>query len=316
MMPGAAPRATAASAARPRLRALFELGKLRIVELWLGFFAGVSLLDRSALTSPRVVALLALILVAGVAVIGATCALDDVTGVRDGVDQANHRAGARWGVRKPILQGEVTEDGALGFVRVLLVVGGAAYAGALALAWPLPGWLVSVMTAMMLLALSYSYGPKLSYRGAGELVIAVGGAGTVLVPYALVARAVTPALLVEAALVGAWHAQVVVFSNSHDADGDRATGRLTLAARLSPRANKLYIAALFVAVWAFAGAALATSLLPRAHALALAPVAALQLRQLLLGVWRDRWLDARLVGFRVLRVGIAGLTLLNLVAPR
>src|SRR5262245_3947558 len=90
-----------------RVRALFELGKLRIVELWLGFVVGVSLLSPELRDQPRALAILALILVAGVAVIAATCSLDDIAGVRDGVDQANHRGGTRWGVRKPILSGDL-----------------------------------------------------------------------------------------------------------------------------------------------------------------------------------------------------------------
>ena len=54
-----------------RLRAFFELGKLRIVELWLGFFVGVTLLDAAALRDARSLAILGLILVVGIAVIAA-----------------------------------------------------------------------------------------------------------------------------------------------------------------------------------------------------------------------------------------------------
>ena len=170
------------------------------------------------------------------------------------------------------------------------------------------------MTSMMLVALNYSYGLKLSYFGAGELVIFLGGLGTVLIPYALVARVWTPTLLFQAALVGAWHAQVVMFSNTKDTAGDRATGRMTIAARTSKRGNAIYITIAFVVVWGVTLAALVTHAVAARHAVALAPVWALQARQLARGVFRGEWLEARLLGFRTLRVGIAALTLLNLVS--
>lgn len=298
---------------RGRLRALFELGKMRIVELWIGFFVGVTLLDRRALAEPRAPLILGLILLVGVAVIAATCSLDDIVGVRDGVDQANHRGPARWGVNKPILSGQLSEPQAFGFVRVLGAVALLGYAAVLALAWPLPTWLLVAMPAMMLVAVNYSYGLKLSYRGAGELVILTGAAGTVLIPYALVAHRASPALLVEALLVGLWHAQVVVCSNTQDAAGDRATGRMTVAARTTERGNRIYIAGVFALSAALGVGSIAAGVLPRACALALAPVWALQLHQLWSGVVRRRWLHARLVGFGVIRVGVAALALANLL---
>ncbi len=294
-----------------RLGVFFELGKFKIVELWLGFFVGVSLLGREAIRDPRAIAILGLILVAGISVIAATCSLDDIAGVRDGVDQVNHLGGARWGVAKPILTGDLAEKSAFKFVHVLGVIGVASYGAVLALAWPLPAWLLVTMTSMMLVALNYSYGLKLSYFGAGELVIFLGGVGTVLIPYALVAGVWTPALLVNAGLVGAWHAQVVMFSNTKDAAGDRATGRMTIAARTSKRGNKIYITSAFVLVWGATLAALFTHAISARYVFALAPVWALQIHQLTSGVVRGEWLKARLVGFRTLRVGIAALTIIN-----
>lgn len=298
---------------RDRLRAFFELGKLRIVELWLGFFVSVSLLSPDLARDGRALAILALILVVGVAVIAATCSLDDIVGVRDGVDQANHRGGARWGVNKPILAGQLSERHAFGFVRVLAGIAALAYALVLVLAWPLPTWLLVTMPAMMLLAVNYSYGLKLSYHGAGELVIFVGAAGTVLIPYALITSEASPVLLVEAALVGLWHAQVVVFSNTQDAAGDRATGRMTMAARSSPDGNRRYITGVFALSASVGIGGLLAGALPPAYGLALAPIWALQAYQLCCGVGQRRWLQARLVGFRTIRVGIVALVLANLL---
>lgn len=295
-----------------RYAVYFQLGKFKIVELWLGFFVGATLLGRRAVQEPRAVAILALILIAGISVIAATCSLDDIVGVRDGVDQANHLGGTRWGVDKPILTGRLAEQSALRFVHLLGGLGALAYGAVLWLAWPLPFFLVATMTALMLIALNYSYGLKLSYRGAGELVIFAGGAGTVLIPYGLVAKTFTAPLLLCAALVGAWHAQVVMFSNTKDVAGDRATGRMTLAARLSQRGNKLYIAAVFIGVWAGTLWALYTHALAPRYAIALGPVWALQAYQLWVGLEREDWLRARLVGFRALRLGILSLSIVNL----
>lgn len=295
-----------------RYAVFFQLGKFKIVELWLGFFVGATLLGPRAVQEPRAVAILALILIAGISVIAATCSLDDIVGVRDGVDQANHLGGSRWGVDKPILTGRLAEQRALRFVHLLGGIGALAYGAVLWLAWPLPLFLVVAMTALMLIALNYSYGLKLSYRGAAELVIFAGGAGTVLIPYALVAKRFTTPLLVCAALVGALHAQVVMFSNTKDAAGDRATGRMTLAARLSQRGNKLYIAAVFSGVWIGTLGALYTHALAPRYALALGPVWILQAYQLRVGLGREDWLLARLVGFRALRLGILLLSVANL----
>jgi len=295
-----------------RLRVFFELGKFKIVELWLGFCVGVALLGRPALCDGRSLAILTLILIAGIAVIAATCSLDDIVGVRDGVDQATHSHGTRWGVDKPILTGRLDERSAFRFVHFLSAVAVLGYAAVLVLAWPLPGWLIATMTVMMLLAVNYSYGLKLSYRGAGECVIFAGGAGTVLLPYALVAKAAPPIVVVSAILVGSWHAQVVMFSNTKDAAGDRATFRMTIAARTSPAGNKFFIAGAFLLFWGFTAFAFVARFIPAWYALALAPVWVMQAVQLRLGLYREDWLAARLVGFRVLRVGILALTLVNL----
>jgi 1,4-dihydroxy-2-naphthoate octaprenyltransferase len=133
----------------------------------------------------------------------------------------------------------------------------------------------------------------------------------VLLPYALVAREASPALFACAALVGAWHAEVVMFSNTKDAAGDRATGRMTIAARTSKRGNKRYIAAVFAIVWAATAAALIAGVLSPRYAALLAPVWALQIAQLWSGLREEQWLRARLLGFRALRVGIVALTLAN-----
>lgn len=308
------PAPGAAQGARPKVRALLDLGKLGLVDLWLGFFAGASLLGTGLLASPRSPAILALCLLFGVLVIALTCSLDDITGARDGVDRACHGGAPRWGVRKPLLDGSVTERQALRFSAVLAAGAAASLAGALALAWPLPAWVALAAIAIPLLPINYSYGLRLSYHGAGEIAVFAGGAGSVLIPVALVARAAPPPVLLCAGLVGAWHAQIVLCSNAHDAAGDRAAGRRTLAARMGPQGYRLFAFAVFAVVWALEAAALSAGVVSPLHAVLLLPAAVMQAAQLWLGARRGLWLDARRLGFRVLGAGVLGLTVANLVS--
>lgn len=297
-----------------RLAAFLELGKVKIVELWIGFFVALSLLRKGAASEPREQLVLVLTLVSMIVVAALTCSLDDIAGARDGVDQANHLGPRRWGVDKPILTGRLSERRALGFARVLGALALLGYAGVVVIAWPLPAWVLCTTTGAALLAVNYSYGLRLSYRGAGEIVVFAAGAGTLLVPYGLVERTAPGALvLCNAALIGAWQAQVVLCSNSVDAAGDRAAGRWTLAARLSPRSNRVLVSAVFASVWLFTAAALIAGVLPLALALFLAPLWAMQGYQLWRGVFRGEWLRARSVGFRALRLGAAALILANLI---
>jgi 1,4-dihydroxy-2-naphthoate octaprenyltransferase len=305
---------SSATGARPAgLGAFVQLGKLGIVEPWLGFFVAVSLLGGAAVASARSLCILALTLASTIAAFALTCCLDDISGARDGVDQANHRGGARWGVSKPILEGRLSERRALGYARLLGALTALGYLGVVALAWPLPGWVVVATAAVVLLAASYSYGPKLSYRGAGEPVIFAATAGTVLIPYLLVARVPSWTAVIDAVLVGSWNVQVMIFSNTQDAAGDRAAGRRTIAARLSERGNRLYIACLFIFWGAVTLVALVAGLAPSGYVPALVVVWALQVFQLWTGLVKGRCLQARRWGFRVVRAGTAALVIANLL---
>lgn len=303
----------APAGSRRAIRAFAELGKLRIVELWLGFFVALSLLRPGAAARVREQLVLGSALLATMAVAALTCCLDDIVGKRDGVDEANHRGRPRWGVEKPLLEGRLSEAAALRFALALAAIAVLGIAATVVLAWPLPAWVLLTVAGVVFLAVSYSSGPKLSYRGAGELSIFAAGAGTVLIPHGLFEPEPTWSVLLCAALVGSWQAQVILFSNSQDAAGDRAAGRRTLAARVSPRHNRWIIAGVFAAFWALPIVTIALGAAPAGYAVALAPVWALQGYQLACGVGRGDWLRARYIGFRVVRVGIAALVLANLV---
>lgn len=297
----------------PPLRVFFALSKARVVELWLGFFVAFSLLGRGHLSDGRSLAILGASLLLGVLTSALACCLDDIAGARDGVDRANHAGKPRWGVSKPLLDGSLSEAQALTFTRWTAAAVVACLAAVLALAWPIPGWLLALAAGVLLASINYSAGLKLSYHGAGELVVFTAGLGTVLVPFALVTGTVTRPAVVCAALLGGWQAQIVMCSNAHDAAGDRATGRLTIAARTSPAGNRAFVTSMFVTGWTLTAAALSTGAAPLLYTVALLPVWGMQGAQLWMGACEGRWLDARRMGFRALRAGVFALTLANLL---
>ena len=294
------------------LRSFFELGKFKIFELWLGFFVGVTLIPQNHSLISHDILILGLILFSGISVIAATCALDDITGVRDGVDQANHQDNQRYGVNKPILDGRLSEYKAFHFIAFLGIVIISGLASAMILAWPRPLWFVLLTLALILVAVNYSWGLKLSYHGAGEFVVFLGGAGTVLVPYGLIADNISSTVLVLSFLVGIWNSQIVVFSNSVDKSGDLANDRMTIAARSSKTGNYLFICTLFFLSWLITALSLVVGWIAPSYLFVLLPIAGAQAAQLWIGIHHEQWMKARLIGFRVLRYGIILLIITNL----
>ena len=108
-----------------------------------------------------------------------------------------------------------------------------------------------------------------------------------------------------------------MFSNTHDAAGDRATGRMTIAARTSPRGNRLLHRRRLRAVDRGSPlVALATGIVPsRLTRSRSRRCGRCRCYQLWRGVGRQRWLAARLPRLRVIRVGIVALVLANLLLP-
>ena len=294
------------------LAAVIEVGKLNIYDLWLGIPLAWSLLDPAEATEPRTWWILALALVLKAGTSSAALALDDVAGLRDGVDTANHGDTDRYAVNKPLLDGRLSEREAL----VFAVCAASAAVVALALvAWvarPVPLWLLLVEAVILVGALNYSFWLKLSYRGGGELITVTAVASTLFVPYALVSGTWSFTVLLESLLLGLWMLQVAVFSNTQDRSGDLEAGRLTVAALTSERGNYVFICSVFAASAAVLVSGWITHHLPLALAVTLLPSLLLQARQIYLGVIRERWLEARLLGFKAFRLGVAGLLVVNL----
>ena len=88
---------------------------------------------------------------------------------------------------------------------------------------------------------------------------------------------------------------------------------MTVAARLSPTANRRFIASVFVVGWTVTAIGFATAALEPALLVALLPALALQVGQLVHGLGRGRWLLARYLGWRAFDAGVAALVVVNLL---
>jgi 1,4-dihydroxy-2-naphthoate polyprenyltransferase len=281
-----------------------RLAKLGVYQHWTPLLVAWSLLPPPL--SVRAWLVLALFLVAVLSLAAAGAALDDVQGARDGLDRAayGHRQESRDVRRKPLLAGDLGERQALRFGRRLGALGVVAGTAAVAVAPHQPVWLLVMFLIGGLAATQYAYGLKLSYLGGGEWLLGILTAGTVTIPVALVTGVADWPTTFAGVLVGWLFVQVTLFSNAADAPADRAADRLTIAARLSRRAGKRYVAATFAVGWVITAAGLAVGALPGLLAVGLIPVWALQLGQLRAGLRDERWLRARALGWRALDFGV------------
>jgi 1,4-dihydroxy-2-naphthoate polyprenyltransferase len=297
-----------------KLSAYARLGKLSIWEHWLPVVVAWSLLEPLRRASAPALAVLGLFALAAVTTGCAGAALDDLQGVRDGLDGVTYGGDdRRRRIRyKPLLLGELTEREALRFALATAGCGLAAAAVAIALAPHRPLWLTVAVLALALAATQYSYGVKLSYVGFGEVLLAIANGATVAMPFILVAGRLSARVGVEALLATLWMLQITVCSSAADADADRAAGRLTGVARLGDGARVRLIATLFVVSILLAAAAIGSRLLPTVAVAALLPTLALQGRQLAAGPLRGDWLGARWIGWRAYDLGVLALILVNL----
>ncbi len=303
--------------AKPRGRwpiaAFIELGKLNISELWWGIPVAWTLLGREQAFESRTVVLLALAVVLKAASSSAALALDDVAGMRDGLDLQNHGDSDRYAVNKPLMDGRLEERQALRFAYLAICAGLAAMAAAFAVAWPVPLWLMIFEAAVFAAALNYSWWLKLSYRGGGELITFVAVGSTLLVPYTLVTGSLQATALIQSALIGLWMLQIAVFSNTQDRAGDRATRRWTIAAMTSVRGNRLFILIVFATATSLLAGGVWSGYLSPWLLPAMVPALVLQAVQIRLGVVHGRWLAARLTGFRAFRLAIAAVVVVNVL---
>ena len=247
---------------------------------------------------------LALFLAGQFFVVMAMCALDDVAGYRDGSDATNYGPDdtLRRKLRKPLVAGTLTPRQAVGFATVTAVVGGALWAAAVAFAPYRPAWTLLLIAVLFVVALQYSTGLRISYRGFQEVFIAGLGVALVLAPYGLATGRFSPFVVVLAVLFGMGPLLFGVYSNTHDIPGDRAVGRPTVACLTSPKGNAAFVGLLSLAEFLVGAIAVAVGAVPWWFVPLMLPVTALRARQYRLGFRRHDILRARRLGFAVHRL--------------
>jgi 1,4-dihydroxy-2-naphthoate polyprenyltransferase len=312
-----APPAAPPAPPRPTLGAYARLAKLDIVDYYIGlplvFAMTLPLLGARADT----LGLLLLVLVAEVAVVAAMVSFDDVTGYRDGSDAANYGSDAarRRLARKPLVHGTLTEPQALRFGRAATAASVALWALVVALAPHRPLWAVVGAALCLVASVQYSWGLKLSYRGFQEIFLCGLGVGWVLVPYGLLVGHVDGFVIVQALVFGGGPMIFGLYSNTNDAAGDRAAGRVTVAARVSPRANTAFIVALTATETLLVTGSHLLGIAPWWFTVALLPVIALRVAQLYTGFVLGDILRARRTAIHTHRATVVLLIGANLLAP-
>jgi 1,4-dihydroxy-2-naphthoate octaprenyltransferase len=300
---------------RERLIAYKDLAKLDFFDVYLSVPLAWTLLDTAQAGEPRSFGLLALMLVFNVGYLAAACVLDDVEGIRDGIDTVNYDPSdaLRKRKRKPLIDDRLTERQAVRFALACVIASTLAGTGAFLLAGAEPWWFVPLALAMMAMALNYSWGLKLSYVGGQELVIILGSTLNLCLMFAIVDGTMTWTVVVEGALLGFWLMQLTSFANVNDREGDRQAGRMTIPARLSVRGAQRFTAGLYALGWVVLATGVAAGALPWWLLALQLPCVALQLVALREGIGRRDWLAARFACIRVYRLGWLSLLVANLV---
>lgn len=295
-----------------RLQAYARLGKVKLFEIWLGPVLAYSAVIGTGRADARSFALCALFFAAIAFGMWATHAFDDVTGFKDGSDLRNYAPDRHRSQVKPLVHGDLTVAQAtrFGYLTAGLALGCIVAFGVIAEFRP--WWVFAGGLAVIFFGAQYSAGINFSYRfvAGGETLTGVTLAASVLLPYAASLQRVDAVAGVEAVLFGTWLVQVLICSNSADADDDRLVGRRTVAARTTVAGNRVFVAAVFAGSWLLALVAIGLGWLSPWTLLALAPAWALQayvLRNGLAGRWRNR----RNYSFLALRLAILGLVIVN-----
>ena len=306
---------SAAVGRRARLRAYGQLGKVKLVDIWLGPLLAWSLAAGTGHGGPRTAALCLLFVAVVAASMFASHAFDDLTGFRDGSDLRNYAPERRRSQVKPLVQGTLTERDAVRFGVSSCAAALVLLAAFCAVADFRPWWLVPAGIATVILGAQYSGGISFSYRvfGGGEALTGATLAATVLLPHTAAVGRVQAAGVIEALLFGCWLVIVLAASNGADAEDDRRVGRRTVAASVPPAVNRAFMAVLVVGSWLLALGASVAGVLGPWVPLGLLPAWVLQgivLRNGLRGQWRNR----RNYGFLAVRLGILGLVVANVLS--
>lgn len=306
---------TVRSATSERLRAYARLAKLSFFDYYLSALVALSIVPPSARASGRGIATLVVLTAGWIAVVAATVTFDDVTGYTDGSDQHNYdpaQGTLRNRKRKPLLDGYLSTAEALRFGYLALFLAVVFLGGALAVAPYRVGWDTAVVALIVVLAVQYSYGLKLSYRGGQEIVLMLTTGLTVLVPFGMLTGRATGLALAETYLFGLWSLLVSVYSNINDVEGDRAAGRRNMAIMCSPAGYRVFVMALVASEVVVAAVTPAVSDASWWLLLAIVPALVMHVQQVRIGLFGGNPLASRKLGIKAHRWGTAVLIVANL----
>lgn len=299
---------------RQGLTALARLGKVTLFEIWLGPVVAWSLVLGNGRADVRSFVLCALFFAAIATGMWATHAFDDVTGFKDGSDIRNYAPERRRSQVKPLVQGDLTVRQATTFGCVTAGLAIACVLAFCVVAEFRPWWVFVGGLAVIVFGAQYSTGINFSYRfvAGGEVLTGVTLAASVVLPYAAVMQQLDWVAVVQGLLFGTWLVQVLICSNSADAEDDRLVGRRTVAAMTTVRGNRVFVACVFAFSPALALTAVAVGSLSSWVVLALLPAWALQAYVLVNGLG-GRWRNQRNYGFQALRLAVLGLVVVNVL---
>lgn len=289
-----------------------QLAKLRVYQHFYEWLLVVLLLDMQGIRPPGAAASLTLFLVAMFAVQAAACAADDVIGFRDGSDAENYRANEllpepRKLLPKPLLTGLLTEREGIAFAVAAALTATAAAVGSILVLDNVPAAAIVGFLVVLVCAVQYSWGLKLSYRPGGlEFVIFLVNAATLLLPYWWIAHHVSTIAALMSVLVSVWFLLVVSYGNAADREGDAASGRRTFAVIARPQVYRAFLVALYLTGVVLIVLPFALGLLKPIGILCVAPLFAMQTVQVYWGTIRGDARRAMKIGFRCIDVGGLG----------
>lgn len=293
---------------------LFRLGKFKVYQHAFGPILAVTCVGTYSLRS-LCTALLSVL--AFQFMISCGCALDDLTGFRNGSDARNYLSGteaefSRKVVSKPLLSGSINERQVVVWaifsmgVGILLGAASVVMAGGSA-----AGWAFLLMIVCALLVPHYSWGLRASYRPAGgELLLVATHALSLIWPLVAIGGTLSRLAVVEALLYGVSFLMVSMYSNENDKSGDRSVGRRTVAAAFGTTGTGIALATLVVVEICLAlagGIAARTGGFDFVVPLLLLPGIGLHIYQAWAGIVGGRWMFARSLGLKSMNVLFVGL---------
>ncbi|WP_336087701.1 UbiA family prenyltransferase [Nocardia sp. SSK8] len=250
--------------------------------------------------------------------ISGSCALDDLTGYRNGSDRRNYLGAdgefARDVATKPLLSGGLTVPQVQRWAALSMTLS-VAFAGLGLLLADGPHRWAAAAVYLLCLALmpQYSWGLRASFHPAGgETVLVTTHVLCVLWP-ALAVGSISALMWSEAVLFAVGFLLISLCSNENDQVGDREVGRKTIAAMFGTPGTSVALVLAVAAQAAAVGFALAAGV-SAWFALAAAPGLALAIAQVWAAVARRRWMYARSLGMKACNLMFAGLAIFNLAS--